>query len=107
MAFSSINFPLVPPLPLPQFVHLGEPTPDLWPLPGTPQPNLHARGLTEARCVIQFWHGRTTDERLDGLKHLPSICMLKAGEGAYWSPKPYLKFVGARTSQRDWENSDP
>jgi hypothetical protein len=79
---------------------------ELWPLPGTPEPNLQKRGMTEAMCVIQYFHGRTTDERLDGLLHLANICTKKAG-GGYWSPQPYLKFTGAKTANQDWENSDP
>jgi hypothetical protein len=79
---------------------------ELWPLPGTPQPNLAARGMTEARCVIQYFHGRTTDLKLDGLLHLANICTKKAG-GGYWTPQPYLKFTGARTANQDWENCDP
>jgi hypothetical protein len=26
---------------------------------------------------------------------------------AYWNPRPFLKFVDAHTSRKDWENSDP
>jgi hypothetical protein len=79
---------------------------ELWPPRGTPEPNLHARGMTEARCVIQYFHGRTTDEKLDALQHLASICVLKAG-GGYWSPHPYVKFTDASTANQDWENCDP
>jgi len=100
---------LIPPLELVQRVSfppgvrtVGE----LWPLPGTPEPNLLARGMTEARCVIQYFHGSTTDRRLDGLQHLANICVKKAG-GGYWSPRPYLKFIGAKTARKDWENCDP
>lgn len=83
------------------------PEPDeMWP-PPTPEPDLNRRGLTEARCVFQFFHGRTTDERLDALKHLANICMKKSGTRAYFAPKPYVKFVGAKTSRHDWENCDP
>ena len=74
---------------------------ELWPLPGTP-----ARGMTEARCVVQYFHGPTTDKRLDGLQHLANICTKKVG-GAYWSPEPYVKFTGVRSANRDWENCDP
>ena len=81
--------------------------PDIWPLPSAPEPDLLKRGLTEARCVIQYFYGRTTDERLDALKHLANISTLKAANRAYWSPKPYLKFVGTNTARRDWENCDP
>ena len=79
---------------------------ELWPLPGTPEPDLHARGMTEARCVVQFFHARTTDEKLDALKHLANICVMKAG-GGYWSPRPYLRFTDASTASQDWENCDP
>ena len=79
---------------------------ELWPLPGTPEPNLKARGMTEAKCVVQYFYGDTTDKRLDGLKHLANICTKKVG-GGYWSPEPYVKFTDARTANRDWENCDP
>jgi len=79
---------------------------ELWPRRGTPVPNLHAHGMTEARCVIQYFYGRTIDEKLDALKHLANICTMKARNG-YWSPKPFLRFEGARTAGQDWENCDP
>jgi hypothetical protein len=79
---------------------------ELWPLSGTPEPNLHARGMTEARCVVQYFYGPTMDKKLDGLVHLANICVMKAGEG-YWNPQPHLKFTGARTANLDWENCDP
>jgi hypothetical protein len=79
---------------------------ELWPPPGTPQPDLNARGMTEARRVFEYFHGRTIDQKLDALKHLANICVIKTGDG-YWSPRPNLKFAGAKTENRDWENSDP
>jgi hypothetical protein len=89
-----------------QPIRISEPD-ELWPLRGTPEPVFSNRGMTEAKCVFQFFHGRTTDEKLDALKHLVNICSLKANGRAYFSPKPYCKFVGAKTSRRDWENCDP
>jgi hypothetical protein len=79
---------------------------ELWPLPGTPEPNLQKRGMTEARCVIEYFHGRTTDQRLDALKHLANICVIKAG-GGYWSPQPCLRLTDVTTANKDWENCDP
>jgi hypothetical protein len=79
---------------------------DLWPRRGTPVPDLHAHGMTEARRVIQYFYGRTIDEKLDALKHLANICTIKARNG-YWSPKPFVKFEGATTAGQDWENCDP
>jgi hypothetical protein len=78
---------------------------NIWPPPG-PEPNLHARGMTEARRVIDYFHGRTVAERLDALQHLANICTLKAGK-SYWSPAPFLRFEAARTARQDWENCDP
>lgn len=78
----------------------------LWPPLGTPGANLNAQGMTEARCVVQFYYGRTIDEKLDALHHLASICTLKAGT-RFWSPKPGVRFVGASTAKQDWENCDP
>lgn len=72
----------------------------LWPPFGTPEPNLYVRGMTEALCVIQYFHGRTTSEKLDALKHLANICVIKVG-GGYWSPQPYLKFTEASTAGKD------
>jgi hypothetical protein len=77
----------------------------IWPLPGMPEPNLYKRGMTEAREVIRFFHGDTTTDKLDALKHLRNICVIKAG-GRYWSPRPGLKFVDAPTARQDWENVD-
>lgn len=79
---------------------------ELWPPPGTPEPDLNARGMTEARCVVEYFHGATTAKKLDGLVHLANICVKKAG-GGYWSPQPYVKFTGAGTASQDWENCDP
>jgi hypothetical protein len=107
MATSSQTFG---PQPTPPPPHPApDPRYELWPLPGTPEPNLHGTGLTEARRVFEFWHGETTDQRLDALKHLANICMLKANRRAlaYWQPRPYLKFVDAKTWRKDWENCDP
>jgi hypothetical protein len=103
-----VQLPSVPLVPLGVLFPLPEVrrADELWPAPGTPEPNLQARGLTEARCVIEFFHGRTPEDKLDALKHLANICVKKAG-GGYWSPQPYLKFTGASTSKKDWENSDP
>jgi hypothetical protein len=81
---------------------------DLWPFAGTPEPDLYKRGLTEARCVVQFYHGETTEERLDGFSHLVNIAMLKRGR-SFWSQRPALKYVntgklGYKTAHLDWEN---
>jgi hypothetical protein len=80
---------------------------DVWPPPG-PEPDLYQRGLTEARCVYEYHHGKTTEERLDGFQHLVNICMLKRGS-SFWSPRPAVKYVdrrkgGYRTAHLDWEN---
>lgn len=79
---------------------------ELWPLPGTPEAKLYARGMTEARCVVEYFYGATNAKKLDGLLHLANICTQKAG-GGYWSPRPYVKFTDARTANQDWENCDP
>lgn len=101
-----IELPPLPALILPVFEEQTDS--EIWPLPGAPEPNLHARGLTEARCVVEFYYAGTSDKRLDALKHLGNICALKARRAlAYWNPRPYLKFVGTKTARQDWENSDP
>jgi hypothetical protein len=79
---------------------------ELWPLAGTPEPDLRSRGMTEALCVVEYFYGSTTAKKLDGLLHLANICTKKVG-GGYWSPRPYLKFTHARTANLDWENCDP
>lgn len=80
---------------------------DVWPPPG-PEPDLYQRGLTEARCVYEYHHGKTTEERLDGFQHLVNICMLKRG-GLFWKARPVVKYVdrrkfGYKTAHLDWEN---
>jgi len=75
--------------------------------------------MTEARCVVGYFHGQSTDQRLDDFKHLVNICTVKArGRNAYWSQRPHLKFVrggrmdiggrwvGGRLAE-DPENYDP
>jgi hypothetical protein len=97
------HIPLAAIFPLP--VELGE-TDALWPAPGAPEPNLYATGMTEARCVVEYFYATTADDRVDALKHLANICGMKVSS-AYWSPSPYLRFVDARTSKKDWENCNP
>jgi hypothetical protein len=104
VAVSSFPLPAIPPALLcPPPVRLAD---MIWPLPGMPEPDLYKRGMTEAREVIRYFHGDTTEERVDALKHLVNICAIKAG-GRYWSPRPYLKFQDAPTAKKDWENCDP
>jgi hypothetical protein len=102
VAVSDLTLPAVPPSFLCPPVRLAD---MVWPLPGMPEPNLYKRGMTEAREVIRFFHGDTTTDKLDALKHLRNICVIKAG-GRYWSPRPGLKFVDAPTARQDWENVD-
>lgn len=77
----------------------------VWP-PLAPAPDMSKRGFTEARCVHDLYYGETSDQRLDALKHLISICMKKCGN-LFWKPQPALRFVGARTWDKDWENVLP
>jgi hypothetical protein len=81
---------------------------ELWPPSNTPEPNLYARGLTEGRCVFEYHHARTSEQKLDALQHLVNICLMKVNRvGAFWLPRPALRFVDARTARRDWENVSP
>lgn len=99
--------PEIPPLPPIEF-RIAELQPEVWPHPLAPEPDFRARGMTEARCVYMYHYGRTIDENLDALQHLTNICLLKSRrQHAYFNPHPFLRFTGAITAWKDWENTAP
>src|SRR5437660_5921968 len=74
-----------------------DPRTELWPPAGIPEPNLFQRGLTEARCVFDYYHGATTEEQLDAFVHLVNIALLKRGR-SFWVNRPALRYVDRRSN---------